>query len=186
MFEKRGETLKKATSRCELQKYLIPLFKKPIKYKRFPQSFVPSVFLLLLQSSEAVVRRCSYKFHKIHRKTPVLEQSLFLIKLQAWGKHRYVQEPATLLEKTLWHWCFHVNFAKFLRRPSFREQLRWLLLKVRSFFQKNSVTNVLWKSCLENFPKIQKKTNWLKPLFLIKLLACSFLTGVFLWPLRDF
>ena len=159
---------------------------KADKIQKFSQSFVLSVFLLLLQSSEAVVRRCSYKFHKIHRKTPALEQRLFLIKLQSRGKHRYVQKPATLLEKTLWHCCFHVNFAKFLRRPFFRKQLRWLLLKVRSFFQKNSVTNVLWKSCFENFPKIQKKTNWLKPLFLIKLLACSFLTGVFLWPLRDF
>ena len=25
--------------------------------------------------------------------------------------------PATLLEKRLWHWCFPVNFAKFLRTP---------------------------------------------------------------------
>ena len=36
--------------------------------------------------------------------------------------------PATLLKKTLWHRCFPVNFAKFLRTPSFIEQLWWLLL----------------------------------------------------------
>ena len=35
-------------------------------------------------------------------------QSLFLIKLQ---------RPATLLKKRLWHRCFPVNFAKFLRTP---------------------------------------------------------------------
>ena len=29
----------------------------------------------------------------------------------------------------LWHRCFPVNFAKFLRTPIFKEHLRWLLLK---------------------------------------------------------
>ena len=41
-------------------------------------------------------KRCSWKFRKIHRKTPV---------------------PATLLKKRLWHWCFPVNFAKCLTTP---------------------------------------------------------------------
>ena len=44
----------------------------------------------------------------------------FLIKLQA--------APATLLKKGLWHRCFPVNFAKFLRTPFFTEHLWWLLL----------------------------------------------------------
>ena len=34
---------------------------------------------------------------------------------------------ATLLERTLWHRCFHVNFAKFLGTPFLTEHLRWLL-----------------------------------------------------------
>ena len=38
--------------------------------------------------------------------------------------------PATLLKKKLWHRCFPVNFAKFLRTPFLTEHLRWLLLKV--------------------------------------------------------
>ena len=46
----------------------------------------------------------------------------FLIKLQA--------GPATLLKKRLWHRCFPVNFAKFLRTTFFTEHLWWLLLKV--------------------------------------------------------
>ena len=37
--------------------------------------------------------------------------------------------PATLLKKRLWHRCFPVNFAKFLRTPFFIEHLWWLLLK---------------------------------------------------------
>ena len=37
---------------------------------------------------------------------------------------------ATLLKNSLWHRCFPVNFAKFLRTSFFTEHLRWLLLEV--------------------------------------------------------
>ena len=41
--------------------------------------------------------------------------------------------PATLLKKRLWHWCFPVDFAKFLGTPYFPEHPRWLhLVKVTS------------------------------------------------------
>ena len=36
--------------------------------------------------------------------------------------------PATLLKKRLWHRCFSVNFAKFLRTPFLTKQLRWHVL----------------------------------------------------------
>ena len=36
--------------------------------------------------------------------------------------------PATLLKKRLWHRCFPVNIAKYLRTPFFTEHLWWLLL----------------------------------------------------------
>ena len=36
--------------------------------------------------------------------------------------------PATLLKKRLWHWCFPVDFTKFLRTPFYIEHLWWLLL----------------------------------------------------------
>ena len=36
--------------------------------------------------------------------------------------------PATLLKKRLWHRCFSVNFAKFVRAPFLTEHL-WLLVK---------------------------------------------------------
>ena len=35
---------------------------------------------------------------------------------------------ASLLKKGLWHRCFPVYFAKFLRIPFLKEHLRWLLL----------------------------------------------------------
>ena len=38
------------------------------------------------------------------------------------------QRPATLLKKGLWHRCFPVNFAKFLRTPFLREHLYSRLL----------------------------------------------------------
>ena len=36
--------------------------------------------------------------------------------------------PATLLQKRLWHKCFPVNFAKFLRTPLLQNTSGWLLL----------------------------------------------------------
>ena len=58
----------------------------------------------------------------MHRKTPVPES--LLIKLQG-------SRSATLLKKRLWHRCFPMNFAKFLRTPFITEHLRWLLLENR-------------------------------------------------------
>ena len=40
--------------------------------------------------------------------------------------------PATLLKKRLWHRCFPVNFAKYLRTPFLTEHLWSLLLMVLS------------------------------------------------------
>ena len=55
-------------------------------------------------------------FGEFHRKTPVPE-SLF-------NKVADLRPiPATLLEKRLWHRCFPVDFAKFLRTPFSKEHL---------------------------------------------------------------
>ena len=51
-----------------------------------------------------------------------LYQSLFLNKAKG-------LRPVTLLKSRLWHRCFAVNFAKFLRTPFFKEHLQWQLLK---------------------------------------------------------
>ena len=48
-------------------------------------------------------------------------QSLFFNNVEA-------LRPATLLKKRLWHRCFPVNCAKFLRTPFFIEHLWWLLV----------------------------------------------------------
>ena len=41
--------------------------------------------------------------------------------------------PATLLRKRLWHRCFPVNFARFLRTSFLTEHLQWLLLKTATW-----------------------------------------------------
>ena len=64
-------------------------------------------------------KRCSWKFHKIYRKTPVLE-SIF-------NKVTDLR-LAALFKKRLWHRCFPANFVKFSRTPFSIEHLRWLLL----------------------------------------------------------
>ena len=51
-------------------------------------------------------KRCSYKFLKIHRKTPVPEFLFNKVRLHT----------ATLLKKRFWHKCIFVNFPKFLRK----------------------------------------------------------------------
>ena len=43
--------------------------------------------------------------------------------------------PVTLFKKRLWHRCFPVFFAKFLRTSFLTEHFGWLLLKRRSDFQ---------------------------------------------------
>ena len=57
------------------------------------------------------------EFDKVHTKKSLLRSSRF-------------PRPASLSNKRLWHRCFPVNFAKFLRTPFFSEQLQWLLLFV--------------------------------------------------------
>ena len=57
--------------------------------------------------------------------------------------------PATLIKKRLWHRCFPVNFAKFLRTPFLTEHLQWLLLNKDNQFKVHvhiyKSINVRWR-----------------------------------------
>ena len=44
------------------------------------------------------------------------------------SRRRCSVEPATVLKKRLWHRCFPVNFAKFLRTPFLENTSGWQLL----------------------------------------------------------
>ena len=73
------------------------------------ESFCTLLAIILhIISGGVLQKRCSWKFHKIHRKAPVPE-SLF--------NRGEGLRLATLLKKRLWHRCFPVNFVKHLRIP---------------------------------------------------------------------
>ena len=57
-----------------------------------------------------------------------------LIKLQVWDQRPAGLTPATLLKVRIWHSCFPVNFAKFLRTPFLQNTSGgcfWKILKIR-------------------------------------------------------
>ena len=54
-------------------------------------------------------------------------QSLFLNKVGSLS-------PATLFKKRLWHSCFPLNFAKFLKKLFFIKHLWWLLLNFSQYY----------------------------------------------------
>ena len=76
---------------------------------------------------------CSKKFRKIHIRKHLC-QSLFSNQVAG-------LRPATILKKRLWHRCFLVNFAKFLRTPFIKEHLWWLLLLVDWCLYDGIITN---------------------------------------------
>ena len=58
--------------------------------------------------------------------------------------------PATLLKKRLWHSCFPVKFAKFLRTPFLQNASGRLLLKIfeEEEYLKKKNTRTCFKICL--------------------------------------
>ena len=81
-----------------------------------------SILLITIRSSH---QRCFVKkvFLEISQNSQesTCARTSFSIKLQA-------AAPATLLKKRLWHRCFPMNFAKFLRTPFSQNTPGWLLL----------------------------------------------------------
>ena len=73
-----------------------------------------------------------------------------------------MKEP--VLKKRLWHWCFAVNFAKFLRTPFLQNTSGRLLLRPHDYFNKAAglrpatlLKKRLWhRSFLVNFAKFLK------------------------------
>ena len=69
-------------------------------------------------------KRCSWNFEKFTGKH--LCQSPFFNKVAG-------LRPPTSLKKRLWHRCFPVNFAKFLRAPFLQNTSGWLLLLIERY-----------------------------------------------------
>ena len=103
------------------------------------------LYILRLQTAEAVVQRCSFKkvFLQISQNSHESNcaRVCHLIKVQ--------------VKKRPWHKCFPVNFAKILRTPAFIKHLRWLLLKMLSAFLFYFISSI----CL-TFTNFESKESW--------------------------
>ena len=78
-----------------------------------------------------------------------MPQSLFFIKLQVGLR------SVTLLKKELWHRCFPLNFAKFLKTPFLQNTTRRLLLENKSYnsrplLQSLVALNAYWINLFRN------------------------------------
>ena len=81
-------------------------------------NFKKSSWAKPVHPSQTVVRRCSVK--KVFLKIVQNSQGNTCARVSG-------LRPATLFKKRLWHRCFPMNFAKFLRTPFFIERVWWLL-----------------------------------------------------------
>ena len=61
--------------------------------------------------------------------------------------------PATFLIKRIWHRCFPVNFAKFLRKLFFVEHVGWLLLQGPEYASESVAEITAHKSLIRIFPE---------------------------------
>ena len=115
--------IKKERSRNKVQSIYDQIPKSSsssIKSKRSNESTFSSFVSLNARNSHLMcsVKKVFLKISQNSQKKTCTRVS-FLIKLQA---------SATLLKTRLWHRCFPVNFAKFIRTHFFKEHLMWLLL----------------------------------------------------------
>ena len=139
-----------------------------VRLKNFCETIHKSFLQLYFKKNRNGHERCSKKksvlwnFTKFRGKQ--LCQSLFFNKVTG-------LRPATLLQKRLWHSCFPVNFAKFLRTPldgCFWKKLHYQLQK---HFQ-------LWPHFL-HVKKVYKIRSF-QPDFIITILFFTILTSNFL------
>ena len=76
--------------------------------------------------------------------------------------------PATLLKKSLWHRCFPINFAKFLRTPFLQNTSGRLLLSFRESFKRVSSVSVHERSAQMLATEIYKVKNNNSPIHMNK------------------
>ena len=130
-----------------------PVFQHFIRHVCFNQVFIILAFLANWNYGKFDIFR---KYSEVFCKKSVLRnfakftgkhlrQSLFFDKVAG-------LRPVTLLKKRLWHSCFPVNFAKFLRTPFFIEHLWYRLLNIIILSKR-----ILKGGVLQELDKILKK-----------------------------
>ena len=126
-------------------------------------------------------KRCSKKFRKNHRKTPVPESLFYKVS---------GLRPATLSKKRLRHRCFPVNFVKFLRTPFLQNTSGRLLLFTVSDISSDVISYnnfslwiLLW--CLNTWIiDYNGCETWIRFLFSPKLLVI-FIFVVKFWSIHN-
>ena len=114
--------------------------------------------------SEAVARWCSVKKVFLEISQNLQENTCVRVFFNKVAGLR----PATLLKKSLWHRCFPVNFAKFLRKPFFKEHLRWLILQFKSNMYESFIELIhklsmcFFLPCILTYVQSSNKHHWIK------------------------
>ena len=98
-----------------------------------------SLLIILTWKSLNIVYRKSIKFFKVLPKENLksaCKRLSLVTEAAAWGviwKKGVIRRPTTLLKKRLWHRCFPVNFAKFLRTTFSQNTSLRRLLFIRTY-----------------------------------------------------
>ena len=101
---------------------VVAVFRSKVLVTRFSFSFI---FMQKQSPGGALLKRCSYKFHKTNSKTPVLE-SLF---------NKFAGLKAcSFIKKWLQRRNFHMNFSEIFKRT-----LWWLPLFIKQFLIEKKV-----------------------------------------------
>ena len=115
-------------------------------YRLLTQLFSSEFGKFLQALFEALPRKCSWCF--LVKLIWKLTEN-FLEKHMTEPVPRKSSEKRCFLKKSIQHWCFHVNFAKFLRTPFLKEHLRWLLQLTQSI---EDIFLGKFRKLLSNFP----------------------------------
>ena len=87
-----------------------------------------STFISLIKIVEHKKHRFPFiLFSEAATRGGVLLKKVFLV---IWQNSRKTPEACNFIKKRLWHRCFPVYFAKFLKTPFLTEHFRWLLLSL--------------------------------------------------------
>ena len=103
-------------------------------------------------------------------------QSLFLIKLQSLGPDI----------KRLWHRCFPVNFAKFLRTSFLTEHLRWMLLSKMCLALQFSIFHVSFFTEYFLLISFQQKNEIKNRKYPDRVQIFTFFSNIYLFDVKDF
>ena len=130
-------TIKNWNPRNEFKKWI-----KLWKVKVFPFSIWKTRIIqvgFIWSFIHATLMRDNYKSSLTEAVVQTFSVKKVLLESSQNSRENTCARVSFLIKKKLWHWCFAVNFTKFLRIPFLTEHLHWLLLfkALQSFLIEN-------------------------------------------------